>query len=407
MVSSEWMSMPVGIDAARWVTRADCRNVLVVVHTLTSCQRLLDVMAYVETDTRVQVVFTVAPDAFSNGVTEFLHALGGVVMPWHQATKECFDLALAAGYGGLHELHAPLLVMPHGAGYGKYAAPGGRAGRALAQRTVYGLDAQRLTRDGRVLASAVVLSHDDQLEVLRRQCPEAMRVAVVAGDPCFDRLAASLPWRTRYREAFGVGEKHELVVVSSTWGRHALFEHNHDLLPQIMTQLSADHFRVAALLHPAVWTAHGRRQIKAWLSDCRDAGLVLIEPEMDWRAAVIAADHMIGDHGSVTAYAAAIGRPILHLGLPLGAVTTHGSAQEFVTANATRLDPYRPLLPQLRNAEEINQKEVARLLTSRPGDADLVLRRTIYRLLRLSEPGRHRRALPVPVPDLYNQEMAR
>ncbi|HEX6074172.1 MAG TPA: hypothetical protein VFZ32_02785, partial [Micromonosporaceae bacterium] len=259
------------------------------------------------------------------------------------------------------------------------------------------LDAQRLTRDGKVLASALVLSHDSQLDVLKSQCPEAMPVAVVAGDPCFDRLIASLPWRARYRSALGVPPGPEFLVVSSTWGRHGLFGHYRELLPWIMSELPADRFRVAALLHPGVWSAHGRRQVKAWLSECRASGLVLIEPETDWRAALVAADHVIGDHGSVTAYAAAIGRRVLHLPPPLSVLPAPGSAQALVASDASRLDPARPLLDQLRSARTIDREAVAGRLTSRPGHAEPALRRAMYRLLKLSEPDNVRRPVPVPV----------
>ena len=111
MTNWEWLPVPVGIDAPRWVTRADCRNVLVIVHTVASGLRLLDVVELIESDSRVQVVFSQAPDAFGNGVADFLRAVGGVVLPWQQARRERFDLALAAAYGDLHEVHAPLLVM--------------------------------------------------------------------------------------------------------------------------------------------------------------------------------------------------------------------------------------------------------------------------------------------------------
>ena len=399
MNAYEWSRAPVGIDASRWVTRTGCRTVLIVVHTIVSCQRLLDVVEYLEDDPRVQIVFTVAPDALNQGLSEYLHNLGALVLPWPQEIRERFDLALAASYGGLHELHAPLMVMAHGAGHGKPTRPTGRGGPVLAEPVVYGLDAQRLTRNGEVLAAAVVLSHDGQLDVLRRQCPAALPVAVVAGDPCFDRLVASLAWRKRYRQALGVGDRQELVVVSSTWGRDGLFGQWPDLLPLLMDQLPAQRFRIAALLHPAVWCAHGRRQVRAWLRDCREAGLILLDPEEDWRSLIIAADQVIGDHGSVFAYSAAIGRRVLHLAPGLEAVTS-GSAQELVTTNASRLDPRRPLLPQLRTVRSVNHEAVAKLLTSRPGQADLVLRQTMYRLLGLTEPGRHRRTTPVPVPQL-------
>lgn len=395
----EWLPAPVDIDAPRWVTRSGCRNVLVVAQTVTSLQRLLDVVGLVETDSRVQVVFTVPPATFNHGVHELLGALGGVVLPWRQATKTRFDLGLAASHSGLHDVHAPLVVMAHGAGFGKRVPPlHADAPLVTANPPVYGLDAQRLVRDGKVLASALVLSHTSQLDVLRRQCPQAEPAAVVAGDPCFDRLVASLPWRDRYREALGVSATQELVVVSSTWGKDGLFGHCPQLLPRLMTELPRDRFRIAALLHPAVWSAHGRRQVKAWLSECTQAGLVLVEPEADWRSAIIAADHVVGDQGSVTAYAAGIGQPILNLAPPISALPSEGSAQEFVTLNATQLRPTQPLLDQIVHTRALDRHRVARLLTSKPGQAAMTLRHTMYELLKLPQPGRHRGPEPVPVP---------
>ena len=387
----EWVAVPVGIEAGRWVSRAGCRNVLVVVHTVARCQVLLDVVGGVEADPRVQVVFTVAPDAFSYGVAELVRGLGGIVVPWCQARRERFDLALAAAYGGRHEVHAPGLVVAPGAGYGKRVGDG----------PVYGLDAQRLTRDGRVVPAAVALSHESQLGVLRRQCPAAVPVAVLAGDACYDRLVASLRLRERYRAAYRVGAGQELVVVASTWGPRGIFGHHRDLLPELMTQLPGKRYRVGALLHPAVWSAHGHRQVRAWLADCRQAGLILNEPAADWRALLVAADHVIGDHGSVTAYAAAIGRSVRYLSAEQPAATTDGSAQALVRDTAVRLDPDAPLRDQLRRpapGRDVDRDAVVRLLTSRPGRAEQVLRRTMYRLLRLPEPGRHRHARPVPVP---------
>ncbi|MER7007200.1 hypothetical protein ABT297_29755 [Dactylosporangium sp. NPDC000555] len=334
----------------------------------------------------------------------FLSELGACVVPWEQAIRHRFDLALAAAYGGLHELHAPIVVMAHGAGWGKLARPDRIAGGpALAEPVVYGLDGPRLTRDGRVLPSALILAHEHDREILRRQCPEALRVAVLAGDPCLDRLVASLPWRQHYRDSLAVPAGHRLVVVGSTWGTDGLFGGEPDLLPRLVDQLPPDEFRVAALLHPAVWSAHGRRQVWAWLRDCRDAGLIVLDPTGDWRSLVVAADCVIGDHGSVTAYAAAVERQVLQVG-GLRPATARGSAQEIVATRAERLDPDRPLLPQLRRARTVDPAAVAAALTSCPGEAGPRINRTMYELLRLDAPARHRRPDPVPVPRILRGE---
>ncbi|WP_146175026.1 hypothetical protein [Umezawaea tangerina] len=340
------------------------------------------------------MVFTQAPDVFGNGVADFLRSTEGLVLPWEQAVHERFDLGLAAAYGGLGQLHAPLVVMPHGAGYGKSYGDDGA-------RFAYGLDAQRLTHNGKVIASALVLAHYDELDVLRRQCPRAVGNAVVAGDPCYDRVVASLPHRPAYRQALGVGLDGRLLVVSSTWGSGSLFGRSAELLPRILAELTPLGYTVAALLHPAVWFGHSPRQIKAWLADCRDAGLVLVTPDVDWRAAVVAADQVIADHGSVGVYAAAIGRPLILTEPSVRSVSTAGSAQDLLQDKAPRLVADIPIEEQFRAARsgaELLAGRISERLTSCPGRSAAELRRAMYRLLELPEPGRHRAVTPVPVP---------
>jgi hypothetical protein len=137
--------------------------------------------------------------------------------------------------------------------------------------------------------------------------------------------------------------------------------------------------------------------VRAWLADCRQAGLILPEPDADWRALLVASDRVVGDHGSVTAYAAAIGRPVLRLPGGTPALNPR-SAQHLVLTRAGELDPDRPLPPQLAAMPPAQPDPVIAALTSRPYRAELVIRRTLYRLLQLAQPGRHRRATPVPVP---------
>jgi len=151
------------------------------------------------------------------------------------------------------------------------------------------------------------------------------------------------------------------------------------------------------LLHPAVWSAHGGRQGRAWLRDCLEEGLVLLDPTDDWRPLVVAADYVIGDHGSVTAYAAAIGRTVVRLADRSESIAP-GTAQDLVISSANPLDPDLPVAPQLTGARAIDRRAVTAALSSRPGRADVLIRRTMYQLMGLTEPGRHRRSRPVPVP---------
>ncbi|GAA3888662.1 hypothetical protein GCM10022243_61960 [Saccharothrix violaceirubra] len=393
MGTSEWGEVPVGRDAQRWVTRRGLHDVLVVGHTAASCEHLFDALALIESDRRIQIAFTRAPDVFGGGVEELFRAAGGVVLPWEQAIREPFRLALAAAYGSVHRVHAPLVLMPHGAGYAKGfpTATGGTQ--------VYGLDRQRLVRDGEPVARLVALSHDDQLDVLRDQCPEAVDVAEVVGDLSYDRLVASEPFRDAYRAALGVDDR-ELVVLASTWGSGSLFGMHFDLIPRLLDELPPSRFRVATLVHPAVWFGHGPRQVRAWLSDCVEAGLLLLAPDVDWRAAIVAADHVIGDHGSTTAYAAALGRTVLRVEPPARLSIVENSPQARLGAVARRLRSDVPVVDQLRDAaaDPGFGAEIRAALTSRPGLATVTLRRSLYGILGLAEPGAHRAPAPVPVP---------
>lgn len=399
MTWSEWPAV-VGIDTGRWATRDVERTVLVVVHSVVAGQRLLDIVDLVETDLRVQTVYVKGPGAFGNGVDSLLRSLEVAEISWRDATRERFSLAVAAGYNGMHDIHGPIMMLPHGAAYGKRAYVGHGLGGA-AERHVYGLDSQRLLHDGRVVPSALVLSHHGQLDTVVRQVPNVAPVSVVAGDPCYDRLLVSHPYRPDYRAALGIPVDKKLVVVASTWGRHALFGRDPDLLPTLLAELDSGH-RVAALIHPAVWFGHGPRTVRAWLSDAIAAGLLLIGPHQDWRTAMLAADAVIGDHGSTTVYAAALGVPLLHTGLPVGEVDSD-APQAWLGVHATVLDRNLPIARQLRAATEkapaLRDGVVARL-TSEPGRSHQLLRQEMYRLLGLSVPGRHRGADRIPLPEL-------
>ncbi|MBM7770664.1 hypothetical protein JOD54_000868 [Actinokineospora baliensis] len=389
MDAAEWAAVPVGIDAQRWRTVCTSRTVLVVVHTVVSAQRLLDVVGLVESDPRVQVLYTCAPDVFGAGVQRVLAEAGAFEIPWVRAVRERFDLVVAAAHGGLERLHGPLVVLPHGAAYGKRSAAGG---------PVYGLDAARLVKDGRVLPSVLVLSHERQREVLADQCPEALSAALVAGDPCYDRMLASAHLRERYRRALGVRRDRRLVLVASTWGAGSLVEKEFSLYARLLRELDPRRYRVAATVHPAVWSGHGLRQVRSWLGHSVARGLLLVEPERDWRPLVIAADQVIADHGSTGVYAAATGIPVLTTGSPAERLDP-ASPQALLAGSAPRWDAARSAESQFHQADPQLGAAVAERLTSRPRGAHRVLRERLYELLELRIEGRHRKPEPIEVPD--------
>jgi hypothetical protein len=359
------------------------------------------VVPLLESDRRIQVVFTRPPWALvSGGVNEFLARLGGVVAPWHQVTRVPFDLAIAASNGLLEEIHAPVLTMSHGIGFNKYAIRYNGLGPE-APLEVAGLERAELIHRGRVIPSSIIVPTGRDLERMRSTCPEAMPVAVVAGDPCYDRLAASLPLRDTYRRALGVGDR-KLVAVSSTWGPSSLLRRCPDLLQQLVDELPRDEYQVAAILHPNAWYWHGPRQLQAWYADAVHGGLMLLRPEDGWRAVLAAANHVIGDHGSVTCYAASIGVPVMLATFPEEDVEAGSTVVELAKI-APRLVLDRPIASQLAAAAAVwspdSSAAIRARITDAPGQSARIIRSIMYRLMNLPEPRTDPEVRPVPVPE--------
>ncbi|HWM05423.1 MAG TPA: hypothetical protein VNP92_24045 [Actinophytocola sp.] len=398
MCVNPWVRVPVGAEGEHRRTRADCRTVLVTVPTVAAGTRLLDLAQFLHDDHRVHVLFTI-PDTIESwhGTTEFLHDHGGLVIPWAQAVQQHFDLVLAASYTGLERIRGQVLVIPHGASSlmsRRFSRSGGPGALPHA-----GLSRETLTHRGRLIPSVVALTHDAELAWLRESCPEAVPHAVVAGDICFDRLLASRPLRDDYRRALGLRAGERLVTVSSTWSTESAFGQHPQLYRRLLDALPPRH-RLAAVLHPSIWAVYGRWQVRSWLSSCVRDGLLVIPPEEGWRAAIVASDLVVGDHGSVTQYASALGKPVVLAAFPTHAVRP-GSLADAVARVAPVLDLDRSLPAQLRRAVNHSAEgdtTVARMISSRPGGAGETLRRAMYDLLRLSEPEHPAIAAPVPAP---------
>ncbi|MEU8348902.1 MULTISPECIES: hypothetical protein [unclassified Streptomyces] len=399
------MSVELGPDGAmprnpdQWVTLSGCKRILVVVHTEVYGRRLRDLLPLLESDLRVQVTFTVAPHAFSGGAERFLRGLGATVLPWEEAAGTVFDLALAAGSQGVERLRAPLIRLPHGAGHIKLSRtaddlPG-------TPRTVGGLGRKYLMWRDRVVPRAVALAHHEELAELGRRCPEALPRAEVVGDPCYDRIAASLPLRDRYRQALGLPEDRQLVLVSSTWGSGSAFGKLDALLPRLLAELPESRYRVAVLVHPNVWAGHGAWQVRAWLAGCRRRGVAVLPPWADWRIPLIAADWIIGDHGSVTLYGTMTKAPVLLASFPERDVNPASPAAALARA-APAMSPAHALPEQFAYAAaEYPAEEYARIaarISSEPGRFNRNMRRLMYRLLGLGQPAWLPETLPLPLP---------
>jgi len=395
---------PYGLDAGKCATVAVERTVLVPVHHVTAGTRLAEVVPLLERDRRVQVVYTQAPTVrFAAGTAAYLRRLGGVVIPWRLAIATRFDLAVAAAHGGLESLHAPVLYVPHGVGFGRYQprwAGDGPAGRR------YGPDGSPavLVKYGRVVPSAIMVGHAGQLDQLRASCPEALPVARVAGDPAYDRLLASMERRQAYRDALGVRPGQKLVVVTSSHRTGSLLGRHPDLPSHLLAALPEEAYRVVAVIHPNVWNWHGHRQVLAWYDGCLRDGLRVLPPEHGWQAALVAADLVVGDCGSVTYYGAALGRPVLLAAFADDADVDPASQMALLARVAPRLDAALPVRPQIdaaiREHAPMRYAEVRARVSSAPGHSAALIRAAMYELMDLPEPAApaHTDPAPLPVP---------
>jgi hypothetical protein len=252
-----------------------------------------------------------------------------------------------------------------------------------------------------------LLSHPEQLDRLARDCPEAAEVAVLAGDPCLDRMLASRPLRPVYRRALGAVDDRRLVVVSSTWGKTSLFGQHPDLPARLAASLTLDDYRVVLVLHPNIWQWHTRWQIRAWTESARRAGVRLLPEAEGWRAALVAADLVVGDHGSVTFYGAALGVPTALATAPTDAVAPDSAIGRFLRL-APRFDHRRPVREQLDalvgRPTSTDFATVTDLATSTPEQSMSLVRKEFYRLLDLPEPRTPAQPLAIPVPPDIERE---
>ena len=363
------------------------RRVLAVVRTPTALDRLHDVFPVLADDTRLEIRFAVAKGSeFSDDLADLLQRSRVRVVEWSEIKASDFDLAISpSSNGALHELDIPVMTIPHGAGHHKKRATGnGFADEAS------GISRNQLMHGDRVVPAVIGLSHHDQIPALRASCPEALDRAEVIGDPCFDRLRASLPMREHYRSALGTGSR-KLVAVCSTWGEKSAFGRHTDLAAQLTAALPSDRYQVALVLHPNIWARHSEFQIRLWTRAARARGLVLVPPDRGWRAVLVSSDVVISDHGSLSCYASALRIPLLLAEFGIEEVVP-GSPIAELGGRAPKLDPAADLEAQIDAAAPVPGDAFAFV-----GTAAERLREVVYNALGLPLPPWPARAAPVDV----------
>jgi len=318
-------------------------------------------------------------------------------VPWPQVLTTRYDLVLSACFGGLDETIGPRVKLPHGINGAR-----SRIGPFPDEEVQHDLRREKLMKDGKVVPSALMLSHEDELAVLAKSCPEALPYAVVAGCPSFDRMLVSRHLARRYRRALRVRPWQKLVVVSTTWSEHSLWGSDPTVFARLRAALPSWRYRIVVIVHPFVWLIHGRPTVLARL---KEAGVTALPYREGWRAALIAADLLAGDHGSVTQYGAALGLPIMMTTRSLKDVR-RGSTADRLSRLVTPFDPGKPLLQQVRTALKAGgSRDFADLALSNHGQAIEIILHACYELLGIPKPAGVVRAEPLrtPVPiDLGN-----
>ncbi|MEC4015258.1 hypothetical protein [Streptomyces sp. H27-D2] len=377
------LRVPVGPDAQRWNTFHGEKTLVVAARTLTSATRVLETLpALLRGDSRVTVVFAYdTTSAFNDGVLDLLRDAGCRVMPWAQLSCVTPDLIISASENvDVPDDDCPVLVLPHGVGFQKLV-PDARSARTR----LSGVVPDALLEAGRAW---LAISHPDQEEQLLTTHPKAAGRTLLVGDPVFDQLLTSLPRAGSYRRALGVGDEQRLVVISSTWGPTSLIGRNPELPARLLAQLPYDEYKLAAIIHPNVWSGHGSWQLRALQAAALEAGMLLMSPVHAWQSALVAADVVIGDHGSVTLYGAALGKPLLLAAF--GSDSVPGTAIARLGRTAPHLDPREDLRPQIESAVREHTPgryaETSAHAFAEPGQALTRLRTAVYSLLKLAEP---------------------
>ena len=143
------------------------------------------------------------------------------------------------------------------------------------------------------------------------------------------------------------------------------------------------------LVHPNAVAAHGAYQLRTWWGHLAAKGLIMTRPEHDWEPFLLAADYIIGDHGSVTLYGATVGVPIL-IGAYNEADVHDRSGAAALAAIAPRLVGSAPVPEQLAHADAqfdaAAMADVASLISSEPGAFARHTRNLLYGLLALGQP---------------------
>ncbi len=346
------------------------RVVLAVVHSVAAAERVSAAVRAIESEPGIQVVFTQPPGPAEELVRDYLAMIGALTTPWERAIRGRSDLVITADPAETGSLNCALLVLPAVSGDGEIVGRNGRCCVAALARLLR----QRPDRAGPVL---VGLPHLQAMTRLRVTAPQVGRHAVVIGAPEYDKLLEAC------HEQAGIHRGQRLGLVLSALGPDSLFGRTPAVLRRLALELPSHRVRLVCRLDPDMWARHGRRQLLAWAGRVARERVEFLRPEHDWQAVAAAADFVVGDHGHDTACAAAAQKPV-YLANPIRKAEV-GSLREAVARYGTVLDPTVPLASQFRWAPRPGT-QVARRVTSAPGESFSLIRRQCFRLMQFTSP---------------------
>ena len=380
-------------------------EVLLVIHSPATVDRLVDVRTVLHDHDDIKIRVTLEEGSRRSqfrmdGVRKRLSDLGIEPIPWRKAIRRRFDLVIAThATRGLLRLWWPnVIVMPHGAGYNRILPS-----KTGSRKTPVGLSRKELTRLFGLLGPKVIcLSAEEQREQLARGCRHLLARVRVVGDPAYAFLRRSMVCWQSFRGWLGVGHDQRLIVITSTWTDESLYRRHKEIAARLLAQLPADRYKIVLVQHPNIAAMDSVFGIDCSLKTEKAAGLIVLPPyDGGWRAALIAADLVIGDHGSVTFYAGAIDRPVLALRTGVAELAAESPFRDYLRLTS-ELDPEGDLRTQIERA----------VADYRPGQFDEVvphvigvsedgleqLRAIIFERLGRERPTKPIRFDPVPKP---------
>ena len=273
------------------------------------------------------------------------------------------------------------MLLPHGAGHSR------RVGTISGAS---GLSSDQLLGPHGELPAAIALPGPASEARLRIDCPPAHPRSRMIGDICLERLRLSRECREEYRRFLGIGNR-TLVLFSSTWGPSSAYSTYPDLPRQLHHSLPADDFAVAFVPHPNIEAEH-RGPLPQLHQPYFANGLFMPQPEEGWRALLLASDVVIGDHGSVSVYAAALDKPVGFAAFGFDEITPYEPLSD-IGNHALSFDPYGDVQTQVERIIDAHHSGQYRQWTEQiMAEPDIApsqaLRDLVYELVDVPPPKR-------------------